>query len=188
MYGAPWCPDCRRAKKFLGEHQIAYDWIGIEEDKERLRFVERAQNGGRTIPMLVFADGSQLAEPSSEELARKLGLDLEASQEFYDMAIIGGGPAGRTAVIYAAREGIDAIVIDRGSLGGQAGVTDRIENFPGFPDGIGGAELAERFVTQVQRSGGELLEAVGIEDPEADVDDVALHLSTGQKLCARAPC
>ena len=81
---------------------------------------------------------------------------------FYDVAIVGGGPAGLTAAIYAAREGMDAIVIDGGSLGGQAGATDRIDNFPGFPDGIEGLELAQRFIAQAKRYGAELLEAVGV--------------------------
>ena len=122
----------------------------------------------------------------TEELARKLGLSLEASQGFYDLAIVGGGPAGLMAAIYAAREGMDAIVIDRGSLGGQAGATERIDNFPGFPDGIEGAELASRFVAQARRYEVELLEAVGIDGLERDHDDVGLRLSSGQRLCARA--
>ena len=186
VYGAPWCPDCRRSKKFMSEHRVDYDWIDIERDEEGLRFVEQAQDGGRTIPLLVFPDGSHLLEPTNEELARKLGLELEASRAFYDVAIIGGGPTGLTAAIYAAREGINAIVIDRGSLGGQAGATERIDNFPGFPDGIEGAELAQRFVTQARRYGVELLEAVGVEGLERDDGHVDIRLSTGQQVCSRA--
>ncbi len=186
VYGAPWCPDCRRAKKFLGEHRVAYDWIDIEANPADRRFVEELQNGGRTIPTIIFADGSHLLEPSNEALARKLGLELEAERGFYDVAIVGGGPAGLTAAIYAAREGMDAIVIDSGSLGGQAGATDRIDNYPGFPDGIEGLELAQRFVAQAKRYGVELLEAVGVERLAADAGDVELQLSTGQQVCARA--
>ncbi len=186
VYGAPWCPDCRRAKKFLGEHRVAYDWVDIEANDADRRFVEELQNGGRTIPTIIFADGSHLLEPSNEALARKLGLELEAERGFYDVAIVGGGPAGLTAAIYAAREGMDAIVIDSGSLGGQAGATDRIDNFPGFPDGIEGLELAQRFVAQAKRYGVELLEAVGVERLAADAGDVELQLSTGQQVCARA--
>ncbi len=186
VYGAPWCPDCRRAKKFLGEHRVAYDWIDIEANDADRRFVEELQHGGRTIPTIIFADGSHLLEPSNEALARKLGLELEAERGFYDVAIVGGGPAGLTAAIYAAREGMDAIVIDSGSLGGQAGATDRIDNYPGFPDGIEGLELAQRFVAQAKRYGVELLEAVGVERLAADEGDVELQLSTGQQVCARA--
>ena len=186
VYGAPSCPDCRRAKKFLGEHRVAYDWVDIEEDEQGLRFVEQTQNGGRTIPMITFADGEHLLEPSNEEIARKLGLTLEAERGFYDLAIIGGGPAGLTAAIYAAREGIDAIVIDGGSLGGQAGATERIDNYPGFPEGIGGGELAERFVTQARRYEVELLEAVGVERLLPEENEVRLELTSGQELCAHA--
>ena len=192
VYGAPWCPDCRRSKKFLGEHRVAYDWIDIDDDASGLRFVEELQGGGRTIPTIVFDDGSHLLEPSNEQLARKLGLNLETDRGFYDLAIVGGGPAGLAAAIYAAREGIDAIVIDGGSLGGQAGVTQQIDNYPGFPDGIGGADLAERFTRQARRYGVELLEAVAVEglradgDGGADGEDVSLTLSTGQDVCAHA--
>jgi len=188
VYGAPWCPDCRRSKKFLGEHRVEYDWIDIDTDAEGLRFVEELQNGGRTIPTIIFPDGSSLLEPSNEELARKLGLNIEAERAFYDLAIIGGGPAGLAAGIYAAREGIDAIIVDGGSLGGQAGVTERVDNYPGFPDGIEGGELADRFVRQARRYGVEMLEAVSVTDLRADEQegDVSLTLSSGQEISAHA--
>lgn len=188
VYGAPWCPDCRRSKKFLGEHRVEYDWIDIDTDAEGLRFVEELQNGGRTIPTIIFPDGSSLLEPSNEELARKLGLNIEAERAFYDLAIIGGGPAGLAAGIYAAREGIDAIIVDGGSLGGQAGVTERVDNYPGFPDGIEGGELADRFVRQARRYGVEMLEAVSVTDLRADEQegDVSLTLSSGQEINAHA--
>ncbi len=186
VYGAPWCPDCRASKKFLGEHRIAYDWIDIEANEADLRFVEQLQDGARTIPTILFPDGSHLLEPSNEELARKLGLELEAERGFYDLTIVGGGPTGLTAAIYAAREGIDAIVIEGSALGGQAGATERIDNFPGFPEGIEGIELAQRFVAQARRYGVELLEAVAIESLRADNGEVELQLSTGQQVCAHA--
>ena len=188
VYGAPWCPDCRSSKKFLGEHRVEYDWIDIDQDADGLRFVEELQNGGRTIPTVIFPDGSHLLEPSNEELAVKLGLNIEAERAFYDLAIIGGGPAGLAAGIYAAREGIDAIIVDGGSLGGQAGVTERVDNYPGFPDGIEGGELADRFVQQARRYGVEMLEAVSVANLRADQHegDVALLLSTGQEISAHA--
>ncbi len=186
VYGAPWCPDCRRTKTFFGEHRVVYDWIDIDQDEEAMRYVEELQGGGRTIPTVVFGDGSALFEPSNEELATKLGLTLEAERAFYDVAIIGGGPAGLSTAIYAAREGISSIVIDRSALGGQAGVTERIDNYPGFPDGVGGAELAERFVEQARRYGVEMLSAVGVEEVTHDGEDVELRLSNGQTVCAHA--
>ncbi|HZS15788.1 MAG TPA: FAD-dependent oxidoreductase [Candidatus Dormibacteraeota bacterium] len=187
VYGAPWCPDCRRAKKFLSEHRVAYEWIDVDEDAEGLRLVERLQNGGRTIPTVVLADGSHLVDPSDEELARALGLRMEAQRSFYDVALVGGGPAGLVAAIYAAREGMDAIVVDRSALGGQAGITERIDNYPGFPEGIGGTELAGRFVTQAKRYGVELLSAVSVDSVSNEGDgDVALTLATGQQISAHA--
>jgi len=99
----------------------------------------------------VFSDGSFLAEPGNDELARKLGLALKAKRTSYDLIIIGGGPTGLTAAIYAAREGISCLVIEKSALGGQAGVTERIDNYPGFPRGVRGAELAQRMVEQAKQ-------------------------------------
>jgi thioredoxin reductase (NADPH) len=184
VYGAPWCPDCRRAKKFLGEHRVNYDWTDIDQNPEALRVVEELQGGGRTIPTVVFSDGSHFVDPTNEQLARKLGLSVTASRGFYDLAIIGGGPAGLAAAVYAAREGIDAVVVDRAALGGNAGTTERVDNYLGFPEGIGGAELAERFVAQAQRYGVELVSAVGVEGFGADQEDVKVRLGTGQEIDA----
>jgi thioredoxin reductase (NADPH) len=186
VYGAPWCPDCKRAKKFLSEHRVAYDWIDIDGDADGLAYVEKVQNGGRTIPTIVFADGAILVDPPDEEIARKLGLKLEAERSAYDVAVIGGGPAGLVASIYAAREGMDAIVVDRSALGGQAGVSDRIDNYPGFPEGISGAALAERFVDHARRYGVELLSAVSADSLAPEGDDVTVTLGTGQQVSAHA--
>jgi thioredoxin reductase (NADPH) len=164
VYGAPWCPDCRRSKQFLGEQRVPYRFVDIDQDPEGAAFVREASHGKQIIPTIAFGDGSVLIEPSNAELAAKLGLKLQAERHFYELLIIGGGPAGLTAAIYAAREGIDALVIERSALGGQSGVTERIDNYPGFPDGVAGRDLAERFIAQARRYGVELLSAVGVED------------------------
>jgi thioredoxin reductase (NADPH) len=186
VYGAPWCPDCKRSKKFLAEHRVPYEWVDIDQDPAALAHVEREQNGGRTIPMIVFPDGSRLLEPGDDELARKLGLRLEAEEHFYDLVIVGGGPTGLAAAIYAAREGIDALVVDKAGLGGQAGTTERIDNYPGFPDGISGAELADRFIAQARRYGVELLSAVEVAAVQRNGSDLELTLGTGQTVGAHA--
>jgi len=185
VYGAPWCPDCKRAKRFLAEQRVAYDWVDIDQDPAGMRHVEELQNGGRSIPTIVFDNTEVLIEPTNEELARKLGLTLEAKRGCYDLAIVGGGPAGLAAAIYAAREGIDAVVIERSGLGGQAGVTERIDNYPGFPEGVGGADLAERFIAQARCYEVELLSAVSVESiatAGSEAGDLCLCLASGQEI------
>ncbi|MCP4429136.1 MAG: FAD-dependent oxidoreductase [Chloroflexi bacterium] len=159
LYGAHWCPDCRRSKQFLGEHQIPYNWVDIEQDAEAEQFVIQTNNGKRIIPTIVFEDGSFLTEPSNAELADKLGLKTSASRSHYDLIIIGGGPAGLTTALYTAREGIDTLVIERAALGGQAAGTEKLDNMPGFPDGVPGLEFANRLRRQAERFGVELLQA-----------------------------
>ncbi len=185
VYGAPWCPDCRRSKAFLSEHRIDYDWIDIDQDPEALGYVEQLQSGGRSIPTVILPDGGMLIEPSDQELAQALGVQVRPRRQFYDLAIIGGGPAGLAASIYAAREGIDTVVIERSALGGQAGLTNRIDNYPGFPDGVDGDDLMSRFVAQARRFGVELLAAVGATELTVGAD-VEATLSSGDRVAAHA--
>ncbi len=138
VYGAYWCPDCRRSKQFLGEHQIPYNWVDIEQDKAGERYVMEKNLGKRIIPLIEFTDGSFLVEPSNAELAVKLGLKTKAERSHYDLIVIGGGPAGLTAALYSAREGIDTLIIEKAAVGGQAAATQWLDNVPGFDDGIGG--------------------------------------------------
>lgn len=97
VYGASWCPDCQRAKQFLGEQRVPYAWIDVDEDKDGLRYIEQVNNGKHIIPTIVFEDGSILVEPTNAELAEKLGLHSKATRGFYDVIIVGSGPAGLTA-------------------------------------------------------------------------------------------
>ena len=160
VYGALWCPDCRRSKQFLAEHRIPYRWVDIEQEPEAQDTVRRLNDGRQIIPTIVFDDGGPvLAEPSNAELAARLGINPRASRSHYDLIIVGAGPAGLTAAIYAAREGMDTLVIERGGVGGQAGSTERIDNYPGFAQGITGADLADQMREQAERFGVEILVA-----------------------------
>ena len=186
VYSAPWCPHCKRVKKFLAAHRVPYEVIDLDENPESVEQLKALQAGGQIIPTVVYADGSHDVNPSDETLAARIGLTVEAERSAYDLVIVGGGPAGLAAAIYAAREGIDAIVVDASALGGQAGISDRIDNYPGFPEGISGAELAERFVTQARRYGVELLSAVSVASIETDDRNLVTSLSSGQQLSSVA--
>jgi thioredoxin reductase (NADPH) len=186
VYGAQWCSDCKRAKKFLGEQRVHYDWVDVEQDATGLAFVEQANNGKRIIPTIVFEDESILIEPSNAELAAKLGLQTRARMAYYDLICIGGGPTSLTAALYAAREGLDVLVIERSGLGGQAGITERLDNFPGFPDGIAGAEFADRLTQQARRFGVELLQAQEVIAMRAEDESRYVQTADGAEYGARA--
>ena len=159
VYGAHWCPDCRRSKQFLGEHQIPYNWVDIEEDPQAEQFVIEKNDGKRIIPTIFFSDETFLVEPTNAELAAKLELQTKASRSHYDLIVLGGGPAGLTAALYTAREAIDTLVIERAAFGGQAAGTEKLDNMPGFPEGVAGIEFSQRLRQQVERFGAELLQA-----------------------------
>ena len=186
VYGAGWCPDCRRAKRFLGDQRISFEWHDIEVDPDGVRTVQERNDGNDIIPTIIFPDGSHLSEPSNEELAEKIGLERTAMMHVYDLIIIGGGPAGLTTSIYAARENLQTLVIDSKGLGGQAGVTERLDNYPGFPEGIGGAELADRIVLQAQRYGVEMLQAVSVKSITSDGEEIDVETAAGDHYHSRA--
>jgi len=187
VYGASWCGDCRRAKKFLGDQRVSYEWFDIEQDPSLIPLIQELNDGKNIIPTIVFPDGSFLSEPSDEDLANKLSLERTAMQHAYDLIIVGGGPAGLTTAIYAARENLETLIIDAKGLGGQAGVTERLDNYPGFPEGIAGAELADRFVRQARRYGVEMLQALSVASIEdAGAEEVRVRTSNGDHYEARA--
>jgi thioredoxin reductase (NADPH) len=184
VYGAHWCPDCRRSKQFLGEHQIPYNWVDIEEDKKAEKYVLNKNDGKRIIPTIEFADGTILVEPSNAELAAKLELKTKAERNHYDLIIVGGGPAGLTAAIYTAREGIDTLVIEKGALGGQSAATQRLDNVPGFSEGIDGGEFADQLYKQAERFGVEVLQAQDVIRVAHADNYRAIFTSDGSKYTA----
>ncbi|NJN16418.1 MAG: FAD-dependent oxidoreductase [Oscillochloris sp.] len=186
VYGANWCSDCRRSKKFLGEQRIHYSWVDVDQDAEGLALVEQYNKGKRIIPTIVFDDDSFLVEPSNAELAAKLGLQTRAKCEYYDLIVIGSGPTGLTAALYAAREGLEVLVIERSGLGGQAGITERLDNFPGFPEGVSGAEFADRLVRQARRFEVEILQAQDVIGLRAEAESRYVKTADGNEYGARA--
>lgn len=186
VYSTAWCPDCKRAKKFFGELRVPYINIDIEQDPRAMAFVEKVNSGKRIIPTIIFPDGSRLVEPSNAQLAEKLGLNTKARQSFYDAIVIGGGPAGLTAALYMSREGLDTLVIEKAGLGGQAGITQVLENFPGFDHGIGGGELADRLGHQARRFGAEILQAQEVTEIYPDGPYLCVRTHDGSEYNTKA--
>lgn len=184
MYGAPWCPDCKQAKQFLAEQRVPYEWHDIDQDAEAQAYVQTVNNGKQIIPTLIFSDGSVLVEPSNAELADKLGILRQAQMSYYDLIIIGAGPAGLTAGLYAAREGVSTLIIDRGGVGGQAAITQEIENYPGFPEAIGGSELADRLRRQAERFDVEILSAQEVTSLERGDQGLVVKVQSGEEYCS----
>jgi thioredoxin reductase (NADPH) len=184
LYGTAWCPDCKRSKQFFGEQRVPYHYVDIDNDPDATTFVEEVNKGFRSIPTIVFPDGSVLVEPSNAQLAEKLRLQTRAKRAFYDAIIIGGGPTGLTAAIYLAREGAETLVIEKASLGGQAGITQTLDNFPGFDEGISGADFAARLTRQAQRFGAEILQAQDVVSIEQDGQYLCVHTADGSEYGA----
>ncbi|MBI3760842.1 MAG: FAD-dependent oxidoreductase, partial [Chloroflexi bacterium] len=186
VYSTVWCPDCKRAKQFFGEQRVPYVNIDIEQDADAMAFVEKVNHGMRSIPTIVFPDGSILVEPSNAQLAEKLGMQTKARRTFYDSIVIGGGPAGLTAALYMGREGMDTLVIEKAALGGQVGITQTLDNFPGFDQGISGAEFADRLARQARRFGVEILQAQEVKDLSPNGPYLCATTGDGTEYAAKA--
>ena len=186
LYGTGWCSDCKRSKQLLNEQRIAYDYVNVDGDPAGRAVVQSHNDGKDIIPTIVFDDGSVLVEPSNAELAAKLGIISKASRPFYDLIVVGSGPAGLTAALYAAREGMSVLVVERGGVGGQAGVTERLDNFPGFPEGVTGDDLANRLRRQAERFGVEVLAAQEVTAVSVDGDQRCVATGDGRTYGAYA--
>ncbi len=182
--GARFSPQSHNVREFLSNNQVPYQWIDIDEDTSMRELIAAFPGGLAKLPVVLFPDGSYLSAPSNLELAAKVGLQTEAKKQFYDLVVVGGGPAGLASAVYAASEGLRVVLVEQSAPGGQAGTSSRIENYLGFPGGITGADLAQRASAQARRFGVEILtaqEAVGIrrQDPYRFV-----QLADGKEISA----
>lgn len=168
--GTLWSADTHNVKDFLSRNQIPYKWLDIEKDKPARALVEASNPDDHRLPVVFLPDGEALVQPSYRELADSLGLQTQAKQPFYDLIVVGAGPAGLAAGVYGGSEGLRTVMIEKEATGGQAGTSARIENYLGFPRGLSGADLARRATAQAKRFGVEILTAqeavkVRVEDP-----------------------
>lgn len=195
VLGAVTSPQSYAAKEFLSRNQVPYQWIDIDQDESMRALVQPADGSQAVLPVLLFPDGARLVNPSTRELADKVGLQTQAQRPFYDVVIVGGGPAGLAHAVYAASEGLRAVLVEANAPGGAAGTSSRIENYLGFPSGVTGADLAQRAMMQARRFGAEVLtaqEVVGIrrEDPYritrladgTELSSYCVLVSTGQHV------
>ncbi len=157
--GTLWSLPCHEVKDFLTRHQIPYQWLDIEKDSQVRQMVEEATSGSNKLPVIFFPEGNVLVQPTLRELADKVGLQTRAELPFYDIAIVGSGPAGLACAVYAGSEGYSCIVIEKSTPGGQAGSSPKIENYLGFPSGISGDDLTRRAISQARRFGVEIISA-----------------------------
>ena len=188
VLGTRWSPKSYELRDFLARNRVPYQWIDVElsaSDPETKRLLEVLGPEAASLPVVLFPDGSKLLDSVPSQVAQKVGLKTRAQTNFYDLAIVGGGPAGLAAAVYGASEGLHTVMIEREAPGGQAGMSSRIENYLGFPMGLSGGDLARRAVVQAQRFGVEILApqealSVRVEGPYrmikmADGNEISCH-------------
>ena len=156
VVGHRWSARCSEVREFLARNQVPYRWYNSDEP-EAERLLEAAHADGLSLPVVITPDGDPLIEPTDAELASRVGLATTPSKDFYDLIVIGGGPAGLGAAVYGASEGLRTVLVERTATGGQAGQSSRIENYLGFPDGVSGAQLTDRARRQAAKFGAEVL-------------------------------
>ena len=184
--GTLWSPHSHNVKDFLSRNRIPYQWQDIEIDEGARVLVDSVVGEDRRLPVVFFPDGSTLIQPDYRILADKVGLQTQATRPYYDLIIIGAGPAGLGAAVYGASEGLSTALIEREATGGQAGTSSRIENYLGFPKGISGADLARRATDQARRLGAEILTAVEAVSVRAEDPYRIVNLNDGTELSCKA--
>jgi thioredoxin reductase (NADPH) len=184
VIGDRWSPESHEIKDFLARNHVPYLWLDVDRDAEALALTRRLGVGTEEQPVVLFADGSHLTRPSDADLAARIGLSTEAERAFYDLVIVGGGPAGLAAAVYGASEGLRTIIVEREAPGGQAGLSSRIENYLGFPKGLTGSDLARRAVEQAASFGAEILVAREAKKLRAEGPYRVVTLDDGVELYA----
>ncbi len=182
VLGYQWSPDSHKVKDFLTGNLIPYKWIDIELTSEAAEVMGTYNINSQELPAVIFEDGFILKSPTDTDLAKKIGLKSTASEELYDVVIIGAGPAGLAAAVYGGTEGLKTLMIERKAPGGQAGTSSRIENYLGFPSGLSGADLTRRAITQASRFGVELLSPCEVIDISMKDKYKILSLSNGDEI------
>ena len=184
--GTLWSATSHTIKDFLARSQIPYQWLDIEQDAEARALVEAVNKEQHRLPVLFFPDGSTLIDPDITTVAEKVGLRTQATQPFYDLIIVGAGPAGLAGAVYGASEGLCTLLIDKGTTGGQASTSSRIENYLGFPNGLSGADFARRATAQATRLGAEILTAREVTQIRVDDPYRFVKLADGTELSCKA--
>jgi thioredoxin reductase (NADPH) len=175
-------PASYTVRDFLASNQVPYQWVDMDDEASAREFLSGASGGAAQLPIVTFPDGSTLVQPTVRDLAEKVGLQTRAQKPFYDLIIIGGGPAGLAAAVYGASEGLRTILVERNAPGGQAGTSSFIENYLGFPGGVSGADLARRAATQAKRFGTEILATQEVVEIKREDPYRKVILSDGSEL------
>ena len=190
VVGLRWSPKSHGVRDFLSRNQVPYRWldVGSAETDEETRQVVASLGADELqhLPLVIFPDGERLEQPSTAEIAARVGLRRRAVSEFYDLAIVGGGPAGLAAAVYGASEGLRTVMVEREAPGGQAGMSSRIENYLGFPAGLSGADLTRRAVAQARRFGVEILSPQEAAGARAEGTYRYLQLADGSEIACHA--
>ena len=185
VVGTLWSPVSHDVKDFLARNSIPYRWLDVERDEEARQLLKSAAADEARVPVLFFPDGSALVQPTLQQVADKAGLRTQAQNPFYDVVIIGGGPGGLSAAVYASFDGLKVLLIERQAPGGQAGNSPKIENFLGFPSGISGGELTRRAVMQAKRFGTEILTTQTVTGVRSEGNTKTVALADGSEISAK---
>lgn len=186
VIGSRWSPQSNDIRDFLGRNFVPHQWLNVEGDESAKKLLESAGADAASLPLVVFSDGSVLKNPQIAQIAQKLGLRTKAEFPFYDLVVVGAGPAGLAATVYGAADGLKTLLIEREAPGGQAGRSSRIENYLGFPTGLSGTDLARRAIAQARRFGAEILAPQEVKNIRLEGPSRVLTMADGSEIGTKA--